>query len=125
VVAVDQVMMTDRFNLLMDLIDEQAPALMSVEGIVYEGHVQSCLQGEVRVVARAYGTRDTRREYRWDLDAISDIDRLTDAGDDELVEDPLIQQARDMAARAHEYDGLSLAERLLADRNRGEPHGHR
>jgi hypothetical protein len=125
VVAVDQVMMTDRFNLLMDLIDEQAPALMSVEGIVYEAHVQSCLQGEVRVVARAYGTRDTRREYRWDLDAISDIDRLTDGDDDELVEDPLIQQARDMAARAHEYDGLSLAERLLADRNRGEPHGHR
>jgi hypothetical protein len=113
--------MMNRFDLLMALIDEQAPALMSVDGVVYEGHVQSCLLGEVAVVARRYGTRDTRRAYRWDLEEITDIDRLTESGDE--VEDPLMQQSRELAARAQEYNGLSLAERLLADRNRGEAHG--
>lgn len=108
----------------MDLILDQAPALICVEGTVYEAHVQSCLGGEVAAVARPYGTRDARREYRWHVDVIDDIGRL-EAGGDEPPEDPLMQQARDMAARAQAYDGLSLAERLLADRNRGGLHGRR
>lgn len=114
-------MMEDRFDLVMELILEQAPALLSVDGVVYEAHVQSCLHGEVTAVARRYGTRDRRQEQRWPLTVIDDIARL-EAGE-ESVEDPLMQQAREMAARAQEYDGLSLAERLLADRNRGGPHG--
>lgn len=114
--------MIERFDLLMELVDEQAPALFDVAGVIYEGHVQSCLSGEVAVVARPYGTRDIRQEHRWALTDIRDIDRLVEAGGEES-EDPLIEQARELAARAREYDGLSLAERLLAQRNRGESHG--
>jgi hypothetical protein len=112
----------ERFDLVMSLVAEQAPAMFSVDGVIYEGHVQSCLKGEVIAVARPYGTRDTRQEYRWALRDIRDIDRLVEAGVTE-DEDPLMQQARELAARAQEYSGLSLAERLLADRYRGEPHG--
>lgn len=113
--------MTDRFELLMDLVAEQAPALFSVGGTVYEGHVQSCLSGVVVAVVRPYGTRDTREEHRWALADVDDIDRLAEAGDDVDDEDPLMATARDLAARAEEYEGLSLAERLI--RERGEPHG--
>jgi hypothetical protein len=111
----------DRFDLLMTLVADQAPALFDINGLIFEGHVQSCLAGEVVAVARPYGTRDVRQEYRWCLEEIRDIDLLVEAGADEL-EDPLIEQARDLAARAQEYDGLSLAERLLADRYPREPH---
>ena len=117
-------MIDDRFDLVMSLVVEQAPALFNVDGVIYEGHVQSCLAGEVVAVARPYGTRDTRREHRWALSDIHDIDRLVEAGAVE-VEDPLVEQARELAARAQEYSGLSLAERLLVDRNRGEHGSHR
>lgn len=114
--------MSDRFDLVMALVDEQAPALFDVGGVIYEGHVQSCLMGEVTAIARPYGTRDTRQEYRWVLGEIA-IDRLQDDAGGEEPEDPLMQQARELADRAKEYDGLSLAERLLVNRNRGEQHG--
>lgn len=117
--------MNDRFDLVMTLVAEQAPALIDVGGAIYEGHVQSCLAGEVVAVARLYGTRDVRQEHRWTIGEIRDIDQLREAGADE-PEDPLIVQARDLAARAQEYGGLSLAERLLADRiNPREPHDSR
>jgi hypothetical protein len=110
----------DRFDLLMSLVAEQAPALFDVGGVIYEGHVQSCLAGEVVAVARLYGTRDVRQECRWDNSEIRDIGRLAEAGEES--EDPLVVQARDLAARAVQYDGLSLAERLLADRiSKGAP----
>jgi hypothetical protein len=106
--------MSDRFELLMALAGEQAPAIFNVDGVIYEGHVQSCLAGEVVAVARPYGTRDVRQEHRWTLVQILDMDRLLEPDDE--PEDPLVRQARDLAARAQEYDRLSLAERLVADR---------
>jgi hypothetical protein len=47
---------TEQFELLMTLVDEQLPALFAVGGVVYVGHVQSCLAGEVVAVARPYRT---------------------------------------------------------------------
>jgi hypothetical protein len=112
---------TEQFELLMTLVDEQLPALFAVGGVVYVGHVQSCLAGEVVAVARPYGTRDTRQEYRWALDEIRDMGRLQEAGTE--PDDPLIEQAHALATQAQEYDRLSLAERLLANRNGGQEHG--
>jgi hypothetical protein len=109
---------SDRFELLMALAGEQAPAIFNVDGVIYEGHVQSCLAGEVVAVARLYGSRDVRQEHRWTLGQILDMDRLVEP--DELEpEDELVRQARELAARAEAYGRLSLAERLLMDRNRG------
>lgn len=110
-------------ELMMDLVAEQAPALIVVDGTVYEAHVQSCLQGEIVAVARPYGTRDPRQEYRWELRVIDDIGRLEPGSAEDGNEDPLMVTARELAAQAQVYDGLSLAERLVAERNRGEFHG--
>jgi hypothetical protein len=107
-------MSNDRFELLMALVAEQAPAIFNVDGVIFEGHVQSCLAGEVVAIARPYGTRDVRQERRWNIGQIHDFDRLVEAADE--PEDPLVEQARDLAARAQDYDRLSLAERLVADR---------
>lgn len=104
----------------MALAGEQVPAIFNVDGVIYEGHVQSCLAGEVVAVARLYGSRDVRQQHQWTLGQILDMDRLHEP--DELAdepEDPLVRQARELAARAEEYGRLSLAERLLMDRNRG------
>jgi hypothetical protein len=113
----------ERFDLLMALVDEQAPALMNVGGVIYEGHVQACLQGRLTVVARPYGTRDIRKEFTWALAEVIDIDRLRDDVPSE-PEDPLVEHARGMAVQAEVYDGLSLAERLLEERNRGRGGQH-
>lgn len=113
----------ERAELLLGLVAEQAPALVSVGGKLYEGHIQSCLAGEVVAFARPYGTRENRQEYRWELKVIDDIGRQEAAGAEDGDEDPLMVTARELAAQAAEYDGLSLAERLIAERNRGEFHG--
>lgn len=99
--------MTDRSELIMDLIGEQAPALLVVDGVVYEGHLQSCVRGVVTAVVRAHGTHVAREALHWPLVEISDVGRADEPAEE--PEDPLIGVARELAAAA---DG-SLAEILL------------
>lgn len=104
-----------RYALIMQLIADQAPAWFAIHGKVYEGRIESCLRGELTAVMRAYGTHDEYQRRSWLLNVIDDIAAVeaeAPADDD----DPLIEQARAMSAQAKEYDGLSLAERLVADR---------
>ncbi len=117
--------MTERFDLLMELADTQESCLVEFGGVVYHARIVECLAGVVKAVARPYGTRMGWKENTWPLSEIGDIDREVEREVDE-PEDPLMQQARDFVDRAMEYDGLSLAERLLLERNRGnrgEQHG--
>jgi hypothetical protein len=59
--------MSDELDLILELVSEQAPALLAVDGVVYEGHIQSCHRGTVVAVARSVGSRQPRAEYRWAL----------------------------------------------------------
>jgi hypothetical protein len=110
----------ERYTLVMQLIADQAPALFAVDGRVYEGRIESCLRGQLTAVTRAYGTRDEYRRCSWLLHEIDIAPVEAEAPADD--EDLLIEQARAMSAQAKEYDELSLAERLVADRiPRGAP----
>src|SRR4051812_33699763 len=103
--------MSDELELILDLVAEQAPALLAVDGVVYEGHIQSCLRGTVVAVARPVGRGQPRAEYQWRLADVQ-IGRQVEP---ESVEeaDELQMQARELAEAAREYGELSLAERVL------------
>lgn len=105
-------------DLMLDLIVEQAPALFVVDGVGYEGHVESCVAGNVVAIARPLAGGE-RRRYEWDVKTqVQDFGRADEAPEVMEDEDPMMQQARELAARAHEFSELSLAERLLRTRGR-------
>jgi hypothetical protein len=106
--------MSDELDLILELVSEQAPALLAVDGVVYEGHIQSCHGGTVVAVARSVGSRQPRAEYRW---ALADV-QLARQVEPESVEeaDELQLQARELVEVAREYGELSLAERVLRER---------
>lgn len=109
---------------MLDLIVDQAPALFVVDGVGYEGHVESCVSGTVVAVARPIGGGGERTRHQWQFAEIEDFGPA-DVPAAEADEDPMMMQARELAARAHEYSELSLAERLLRGRatQGGRNHG--
>lgn len=108
---------------ILEAIAGQEPMLFLVDGRVWEGHIESCLAGDLAAVVRPVGTRTPRVGQRWRLDAITEMARQEPEGDDE-PEDELLGAARRMTEQAREYGELSLAERLLRDREtRKEQHG--
>lgn len=105
----------ERLDVMLELIADQAPALFVVDGVGYEGHVESCVGGTVVAVARPAGGGE-RTRYQWQFAQITDFGPADERPAAEEDEDPMMQQARELAARAHEYSELSLAERLLRGR---------
>jgi hypothetical protein len=105
--------MSDELDLILELVSEQAPALLAVDGVVYEGHIQSCHRGTVVAVARSVGSRQPRAEYRW---ALGDVQLARQVEPESVEADELQLQARELAEAAREYGELSLAERVLRER---------
>lgn len=103
---------------MLELETQQLPALFVVDGVGYEGHVESCTGGTVVAVARRLGS-GPRQRYVWSYGQIDDFGRADVGPEPSEPEDPMMQTARVLVARAHEERGLSLAERLL----RGKPTG--
>ena len=103
--------MIDR-ELLARLVDEQAPALFVVSNAGYAGHALA-LHGEQLVVYVRPVLCDAERAMAvWDVAEIQDVGPAQ-APPAAEHEDPMMQTARELVARAREYSQLSLAERLL------------
>jgi hypothetical protein len=104
---------SDELDLILELVAEQAPALVAVDGVVYEGYIQSCLRGTVVAVARPVGARGPRAEYQW---------KLADVQIGRQVEAESVEEADELQLRARElaeqFGELSLAERVLSERAR-------
>jgi hypothetical protein len=104
----------EKVAMILRVVDGQEPMLFLVDGQVWEGHITSCLMGELVAVVRLVGTRTPRIEQRWRLDAVTEMARGEPDGD-EPVEDELLARARGMIEQAREYSELTLAERVLRD----------
>lgn len=114
--------MNDRVAFILDALDDQEPLLFLVAGEVWEGHMQSCVEGAVVAVVRQAGATHPYGERRWRLEDIADMARREPEGDDDEEDDGLFAQARRMTELARDYGEMSLAERLLKDRAMREEH---
>lgn len=115
--------MSDQAAFILEAAESQAPVLFLVDGRVWEGHIQSCLDGLVVAVARPAGQSLPSAEQRWRLEEIVQMGPAESSGDDGEDEDELFTQARLMAEQARDYGEMSLAERLLKERDRRRSHG--
>lgn len=104
-----------RVALILKLVEGQHRAVFSVQGVIWDGFVLSCLYGRLNVVARPYGTDEAREDHTWDLGEVNDIGFFEEDADEEEA-DSLMGTARELAGRAREWDELSLAEQLVRNR---------
>jgi hypothetical protein len=104
-----------RFTLadfLFSVAASQERVALLVDGIVWEGHIASCVGGTVVAVCRPAGMQRSFEEKRWQLAEIEQMGRLETA--DELeTRDPLQDYARNLMDQARAYSELSLAEQLV------------
>jgi hypothetical protein len=105
----------DRLDFILEAAESQEPVLFLVDGEVWEGHIESCLDGVVDAVVRPIRQTQPYTGQRWSLDQIADMGRREPEGDDE-AEDELFRSARRMVDQAREYGEMSLAERILRQR---------
>jgi hypothetical protein len=70
-------------------------------------------RGTVVAVARSVGSRQPRAEYRW---ALGDVQLARQVEPESVEADELQLQARELVEVAREYGELSLAERVLRER---------
>jgi hypothetical protein len=117
---------------ILDLVETGERVVMRVawsEGpveydVVWEAHLQSCLAGTIVAVARPLGVQRPFEQERFELETVAELAPWPEPG--EASEEPaneLSKMAAEMAAQAREYEGLSLAERLVRDHIRRERHG--
>jgi hypothetical protein len=104
---------------ILDLIASGERVLFLAEDVVWEAHLQSCLAGTIVAAARPLGAERPFGEERFELSEITELAPYEpQAGEEPDTE--LSKMATDMAAQAAEYQGLSLAERLIRDHIRRE-----
>jgi hypothetical protein len=107
---------TDRLQFILDAAASQERVIFLVDGRVWEGHIESCLDGVLTAVARMVASAHPFTIQRWDLTEIADMAAQEPQGDDAGDDDELLTQARELMDQARSYEELSLAERLVRDR---------
>jgi hypothetical protein len=106
-------------DFLIDVASTQERIALLVEGIVWEGHVQSCIGGTVVAIVRPAGMERSFEEKAWQLEEIEQMGRLDDEPQD-VRDDPLQVYARRLRDQARAHGELSLAERIVQRHFNGE-----
>jgi len=104
----------DRLTFILDAAATQERVLFLVAGRVWEGHIESCLDGVLTVAARMVASTHSFTMQRWDLTEIADMATQEPQGDD--GDDELLTHARQLTEQARRYEEMSLAERLVYER---------
>lgn len=108
-----------RAQFLLDVAASQERVLLLAVGVVWEGHIESCVDGTVVAVVRPVGLERQFEQKTWHLEHIEQMARAEDAQAEEGT-DPLQVYARSLAEEARAYGRRSLAEQLVHERmNRG------
>jgi hypothetical protein len=105
----------DRLDFILEAAESQEPVLFLVDGEVWEGRIESCLDGVVAAVVRPIRQTQPYTGQHWSLDQIADMGKREPEGDED-AEDELFVSARLMVQQAREYGEMSLAERILKTR---------
>lgn len=113
-------MTDDVLRAVQSAAETQERVLLNVAGVAWEGHVAMFVAGMVVAVARRIGSGQPLHHQEWPLEDVKEVvtaeqtDSAAATSDDD---DELFKAARGMVEQAREYEGLSLAERLLRDAN--------
>lgn len=99
---------------LLGLIADGDEVLVQAAGVVYQGHIQSCLAGQMVLVGRPVGWQAPVREIPLELEVVTAVGRTADPPLER--EDRLMRQARELVDHARRWSETPLAERIVRDR---------